>query len=121
MVLDRSQPIASIVRWLPAAIGVVASMWLAPTAPASGQVLPLEVLVDETRVVLGEEVQIVVRTVDSRPLASATFGLEMRDEDGLPTVLFASLASAAVFAGTAGGAGDATIQTQWKPSGWSRR
>lgn len=115
MVLDRSQPIASIVRWLPAAIGVVASMWLAPTAPASGQVLPLEVLVDETRVVLGEEVQIVVRTVDSRPLASATFGLEMRDEDGLPTVLFASLASAAVFAGTAGGAGDATIQTQWNP------
>lgn len=83
--------------------------------PAFAQILPLEILVDESRVVLGEEVQIVVRTVEPRPLASLTFGLEMRDEDGLPTVLFANFVSAAVFAGAAGGAGDATIVTQWNP------
>lgn len=83
---------------------------------AAAQELPLEVLVDESRVVLGEEVQLVVRTVESRPLASASFGLEMRDRDGFPTVLFANLVSAAVYAGTAGGAGDATIQTQWNPA-----
>ncbi len=85
-------------------------------SPASAQEFPLEVLIDESRVVLGEEVQLVVRTVESRPLASASFGLEMRDRDGLPTVLFANLVSAAVYAGTAGGAGDATIQTQWNPA-----
>lgn len=84
-------------------------------SPASAQALPLELLVDESRVVLGEEVQIVVRTVESRPLASLSFGLEMRDEDGLPTVLFDGLVSAAVFAGTAGNAGDATLETQWDP------
>lgn len=103
---------------LPAAVAFALCL-LAPCAsptPAMAQEFPLEVLVDETRSVLGEEVQIVVRTVESRPLASATFGLEMRDRDGLPTVLFASLASAAVFAGTNGGAGDATIQTQWNPT-----
>lgn len=99
-------------RSVPAVLAVLA---LALSAPASGQVLPLELLVDESRVILGEEVQIVVRTVESRPLQSASFGLEMRDEDGLPTVLFDGLVSAAVFAGTAGGAGDATIQTQWNP------
>lgn len=102
-------------RILPAAVAVLALVWVASVGPARAQDLPLEVLVDETRVVLGEEVQIVLRTVESRPLASATFGLEMRDEDGLPTILFANLASAAVFAGTAGGAGDATIQTLWNP------
>ena len=103
-------------RFLPAAFALAASLLLASAGPAPAQVLPLEVLVDETRVVAGEEVQIVVRTVESRALASASFGLEMRDRDGLPTVLFANLASAAVFAGTAGGAGDATIQTQWNPA-----
>lgn len=99
---------------LAALAGLAVALSLA-AGPGHAQVLPLEVLADETRVVLGEEVQIVVRTVESRPLASATFGLEMRDRDGLPTVLFATLASASVFAGTAGGAGDATIQTQWNP------
>ena len=88
---------------------------MALVAPVGAQLLPLELLVDETRVVLGEEVQIVLRTVESRPLASASFGLEMRDEDGLPAVLFDTLVSAAVFAGTVGGAGDATVQTQWNP------
>lgn len=105
---------AGLVTSLPAAILLVSST-LAPGAAARAQVVPLEILVDETRPVLGEEVQIVLRTVESRPLASATFGLEMRDEDGLPAVLFAELNSAAVFAGSAGGAGDATIQTQWNP------
>lgn len=99
----------------PAFAAALALGSLLPGAPAHAQVRPLEVLVDETRVVLGEEVQIVVRTAESRPLASASFGLEMRDRDGLPAVLFADLASAAVFAGTSGGSGDATIQTQWNP------
>jgi hypothetical protein len=103
----------SIARSLPAAVAMLA---MALAVPASAQVLPLELLVDESRVVLGEEVQIVVRTVESRPLQSASFGLEMRDRDGLPTVLFATLVSAAVFSGAAGGAGDATIQTTWDPA-----
>ncbi|MBP9826588.1 MAG: hypothetical protein KBF21_20335 [Thermoanaerobaculia bacterium] len=106
---SRAKPLA---RFLPAAVAMVAA---AISVPASAQVLPLELLVDESRVVLGEEVQIVVRTVESRQLSSITFGLEMRDEDGVPTILFDTLVSAAAFAGTAGNAGDATIQTQWNP------
>lgn len=115
MRLTRFRRTVSLALSLPAAAAAVLTL-AAPASTAQAQVLPFEVLVDETRVVLGEEVQIVVRTVASRPLASATFALEMRDEQGLPTVLFDSLASAAVFAGSAGGAGDATIQTQWNPA-----
>ena len=106
---------ATLVSVLPTALVAFTLSLLVPAGVARAQVLPLEVLVDEARVVLGDEVQLVVRTVESRPLASATFGLEMRDEDGLPTALFANLVAAAVFAGAAGGAGDATIQTQWNP------
>lgn len=84
---------------------------LASAAPA--QVLPLELLVDESRVVLGEEVQVIVRTVESRALASASFAFEVRDRDGLPAVAFSALSSASVYAGTGAGAGDATIDAQW--------
>lgn len=112
----RSRRAARTAFVLPAAAAALGLCALLEDTAARAQVLPFEVLVDETRVVLGEEVQLVVRTVESRPLASATFGLEMRDEDGLPAVLFADLLSAAVFAGSAGGAGDATIQTQWNPA-----
>jgi hypothetical protein len=89
---------------------------LAAAAPVLSQTFPLELLVDETRVTLGEEVQIVVRTVESRPLATASFSLEMRDRDGLPAVLFAALDSSSVYSGSTGGAGDATIQTTWNPA-----
>ncbi len=109
----RSTPFVRVARLLPTAALFLPLIALAP--PAAAQEFPLEVLVDETRVLLGEEVQIVVRTVETLPLASVHFGLEMRDRDGLPTVLFADLASAAVFAGTAGDAGDATIEAHWNP------
>lgn len=104
-----SQPPASVL------LALLAGCLPLLASPVAAQELPLELLVDESRVVLGEEVQLVVRTVESRPLASASFGLEMRDRDGFPTVLFANLVSTAVYAGTAGGAGDATIQAQWNP------
>nr|AGC72475.1 hypothetical protein [uncultured bacterium A1Q1_fos_499] len=114
MPVNRTCLTRSFAALMPAVVAVVLGGSV-PGAAARAQLLPLEVVVDETRPVFGEEVQIVVRTVESRPLSSATFGLEMRDEDGLPAVLFSALDSAAVFAGSAGGAGDATIQTQWNP------
>ncbi len=94
---------------------LLAGLVLALAGPAIAQVLPFELVVDESRVELGDDVQIIVRTVESRALASASFGLEVRDRNGFPATAFASLESATVFAGTAGGSGDATIDAQFDP------
>lgn len=75
------------------------------------QVLPLGLLVESVEAAPDSAVNVIVRTVADRPLASVAFALEARERNGLPILPFASLIQATAFSG----ADDALVSATLDP------
>jgi hypothetical protein len=87
-------------RWT-AGAGLALGLTAAAARPAPAQVLPLALELDGTRVTLGSQAELVLRTTEARALASAAFAFEVRDRDGVPAVAFAALESYELLSGGA--------------------
>src|SRR5262245_43006766 len=85
--------------------GALIAAVLGPVAgggAAVAQAVPMTLELDGTRVTLGETGELVVRTTESKALASAAFAFEVRDRDGVPAVAFATLDEFELLGGGAG-------------------
>jgi hypothetical protein len=76
---------------------------------ATAQEPPVALVVDQLDAPPDGEVDVIVRTVASRPLAGVSLAIEAMERDGLPIQPFASLVSATAFAGGGDAVVDATF------------
>lgn len=81
-------------------VAALVALTLLGTGAARAQEFPLELVVADVEAFADTEVDILISTLEDRPLASAAFAIEARErDDDLPIPAFASVVSAAGFSG----------------------
>ena len=86
---------------------LLAAAALCAAVPASAQIVPLELVVEDVEALPDAQVNLIVRTIEPLPLSAAAFAIEARErDDDLPIPAFAEVLDVRAFAG----GGDAVVE-----------